>query len=65
MPVRMPDRRDALVIEPAWGPTPALEVAGTVNWVIFVLDFALKLALAPSSARPAGGGSDPLDVHTV
>lgn len=36
-----------LVIELAWGFTPALEVASVVIWVLFLLDFALKVALAP------------------
>lgn len=39
-----------LVVELAWGLTPALEVAVTTIWVIFLLDVALKLALAPSKA---------------
>ncbi len=36
-----------LVVEFIWGLSPLLEIAGTVIWVIFILDFAVKLALAP------------------
>lgn len=35
------------VIELTWGLSPLLEVFGTVIWVIFILDFTLKFALAP------------------
>lgn len=36
-----------LVYEFIWNLTPALELAGTIIWVIFILDFALKFTLAP------------------
>jgi voltage-gated potassium channel len=36
-----------LVYELIWNLTPALEVLGTIVWIIFILDFALKLLLAP------------------
>ena len=36
-----------LVIEFTWGLSPLLEVTGTIIWVIFIVDFAIKLTLAP------------------
>src|SRR5919107_215155 len=36
-----------LILEFTRGIWPGLEAAGTVIWVIFIVDFALKLALAP------------------
>jgi voltage-gated potassium channel len=36
-----------LVVELAWGLTPFLIATGTVIWMIFVLDFVLRFALAP------------------
>lgn len=36
-----------LVVEFTWGLSPLLEIAGIVAWAIFILDFAVKLALAP------------------
>lgn len=36
-----------LVVELAWGLSPLLETAGIVIWIIFILDFALRLILAP------------------
>ena len=36
-----------LVVELVRGLTPALELAGTVIWVVFVADFVLRLVLAP------------------
>lgn len=36
-----------LVVELIWGESRLFEVVGTVIWVIFVLDFALELVLAP------------------
>ncbi len=36
-----------LVYELIWNLSPALELLGTVIWVIFILDFALKFTLAP------------------
>jgi len=37
-----------LVIELTGNLSPALELFGTVIWIIFILDFALKFALAPN-----------------
>lgn len=36
-----------LVYELIWNLSPALELLGTVIWIIFILDFALKFTLAP------------------
>ena len=36
-----------LVCELIWNLSPALELAGTIIWVIFIVDFALKFLLAP------------------
>jgi voltage-gated potassium channel len=36
-----------VVVEFTRGLTPALEAVGTAIWVVFILDFALRLALAP------------------
>ncbi|TGE17363.1 ion transporter [Hymenobacter elongatus] len=36
-----------LGVELLWGLTPALELAGTIIWVIFILDFLVKFILAP------------------
>ena len=36
-----------LVVELTSGLSPLLEVAGTVIWVIFVIDFALEFVIAP------------------
>ncbi len=36
-----------LVIELTGNLSPALELFGTIIWIIFILDFALKFALAP------------------
>jgi len=36
-----------LVIELTGNLSPALELAGTIIWIIFILDFGLKFALAP------------------
>jgi voltage-gated potassium channel len=36
-----------LILEFTRGLPPLLEAAGTIIWVVFILDFALKLALAP------------------
>ncbi len=36
-----------LVYEFVWNLSPALELLGTIIWIIFILDFALKFALAP------------------
>jgi len=36
-----------LVIELIWGLTPLLEMATTIIWIIFILDFAIEIVLAP------------------
>ena len=36
-----------LILEFTRGLSPLLEAAGTVIWIVFILDFGLKLALAP------------------
>ncbi len=36
-----------LVYELIWNLSPALELAGTIIWIIFIVDFALKFLLAP------------------
>ena len=36
-----------LIYEFIWNLSPALEVFGTLIWIIFILDFALKFTLAP------------------
>ncbi|MDQ3666297.1 MAG: ion transporter [Acidobacteriota bacterium] len=36
-----------LVIELTWGLSPLLETIGTVIWIIFIIDFAVKFTLAP------------------
>jgi voltage-gated potassium channel len=36
-----------LVVELIWGLTPVLEIISITIWVIFILDFLLKLILAP------------------
>ena len=36
-----------LVYELIWNLSPALELFGTIIWIIFILDFALKFLLAP------------------
>lgn len=36
-----------LVYELVWNLSPALELVGTIIWIIFILDFALKFTLAP------------------
>jgi voltage-gated potassium channel len=36
-----------LIYEFIWNLSPALELLGTIIWIIFILDFALKLLLAP------------------
>ena len=40
-----------LVLEFTRGLSPGLEVAGTVIWVVFILDFALKFTLAPDKTN--------------
>ena len=37
-----------LVYELIWNLSPALELAGTVIWIVFIADFALKFVLAPA-----------------
>jgi voltage-gated potassium channel len=36
-----------LIAELRWGINPFLEILGTVIWVIFILDFVLRLVIAP------------------
>ncbi len=36
-----------LVVELIWGESLLFEIIGTIIWVIFILDFAVKFALAP------------------
>lgn len=40
-----------LVVEFTSGLTPALEAIGTAIWILFVVDFLLKLAVAPRKVR--------------
>ena len=40
-----------LVVEMVRGLSPALEMATTVIWIVFIADFALRFALAPSKRR--------------
>lgn len=40
-----------LVVELTRGLTPALELAGTIIWAVFILDFLLRLALAPEKGH--------------
>ncbi|HET9494719.1 MAG TPA: ion transporter [Chloroflexia bacterium] len=35
------------VVDVVWGLSPILETANTVIWIIFILDFAVRLTLAP------------------
>ncbi len=37
-----------LIYEFIWSLSPALELLGTIIWIIFILDFALKFTLAPA-----------------
>ncbi len=37
-----------LIYELIWNLTPALELLGTIIWIIFILDFVLTFALAPA-----------------
>jgi len=36
-----------LIVELLWGESLAFEIIGTTIWVIFILDFAVELVLAP------------------
>jgi voltage-gated potassium channel len=40
-----------LIIELIWGLSPLLETIGTLIWVIFIVDFGVKFALAPHKGR--------------
>ncbi len=40
-----------LVVEFIWGLSPLLETAGTVIWIIFIVDFAIKFILAPDKTN--------------
>jgi voltage-gated potassium channel len=37
-----------VIIELAWGTSRALEVFGTTIWIVFILEFAVRLTLAPA-----------------
>jgi voltage-gated potassium channel len=39
-----------VLIELVWGTSSLLEVFGTVIWIVFIAEFALRLALAPDKA---------------
>ena len=39
------------VVEVIWGLTPLLEIAGTIIWALFLLEFALGFLLAPRKLR--------------
>jgi voltage-gated potassium channel len=39
-----------LILELTRGLSPALEVAGTIIWIVFIVDFILKFALAPDKS---------------
>ncbi|MDI1241897.1 MAG: potassium channel family protein [bacterium] len=36
-----------LIYELIWNLTPALEIAGTIIWIVFIIDFAIRFGLAP------------------
>ncbi len=36
-----------LIVELRWGLNPSLEILGTVIWAVFILDFLLRLVIAP------------------
>ncbi|HEU4508430.1 MAG TPA: ion transporter, partial [Pyrinomonadaceae bacterium] len=40
-----------LVIELRWGLSPFLETTGTLIWVIFILDFAVRLIISPDKLQ--------------
>ena len=40
-----------LLVEFIWGSSPLFETLGLVIWVIFIVDFALRFALAPRKGR--------------
>lgn len=39
-----------LIYEFTWNLSPALELVGTIIWIIFILDFVLKFLLAPNKS---------------
>jgi voltage-gated potassium channel len=39
-----------LIVELVWGLSPPVKIAGTIIWVIFILDFAIKFILAPDKS---------------
>lgn len=43
-----------VVLELVWGATRVLEVFGTLIWAIFIVEFAVRLALAPEKLRFLG-----------
>ena len=44
-----------VVAELAWGASRLLETISTVIWVIFLAEFALRLAIAPDRSDCCGG----------
>ena len=40
-----------LVIELRWGLSPFLETIGTLIWVVFIIDFAVRLLISPDKLR--------------
>ena len=40
-----------LVIELRWGLSPFLETVGTLIWVIFIIDFAIRLVISPDKLQ--------------
>lgn len=39
-----------VIVELAWGTSRSLEIFGTAIWIVFILEFVLRLALAPAKA---------------
>ncbi len=44
-----------VVVELVWGGSRLLEVFGTIIWIVFILEFALRFALAPHKRRFLSG----------
>ena len=40
-----------LVIELSWGLSPFLETVGTVIWIVFIIDFAVRLLISPDKLQ--------------
>jgi voltage-gated potassium channel len=36
-----------LIVELTWGESRAFEIAGTIIWIVFIVDFAIEMVLAP------------------